>query len=139
MKTQPQRRKFKKDQKGRLNPIWKTKQILWKGEWGLISKEEGRITSKQIEATELSLKRTLAGTKSKIIYRIFPHKPISKKPAETRMGKGKGSIDHYVATVRPGSIILELQNVPNDIIAKKALEIANSKLPVKTKRIQKEA
>ncbi len=100
------------------------------GQYAIISKETANLTSEQINTAELAIKRKIKkdGT---IIKRVFPHLPVTRKPAEVRMGKGKGSVDHHIARVSPGSFIFELKT-PNKFIAKAALTVAASKLPVTT-------
>lgn len=101
------------------------------GDYGLKSLDMGWITSRQIEAARVAITRTMKRG-GKLWIRIFPDKPITKKPAETRMGKGKGAPEHWVAVVKPGKIMFEVQGVDEDI-AKRALNLASYKLPVKTK------
>jgi large subunit ribosomal protein L16 len=105
------------------------------GDFGLQAMECGRISSKQIEASRVAIARH-AKKVGKMFIRIFPDKPISKKPAETRMGGGKGAPEYWVAVIRPGRILFELEGVP-DAVARQALTLAAHKLPVKTKIIQR--
>jgi large subunit ribosomal protein L16 len=106
------------------------------GEYGLQALEAGWITSRQIEAIRRSIVRQMR-RRGKYWVRIFPDKPVTAKPAETRMGKGKGSVDHWVAVVKPGRVIFEIADVPTDI-ALQALRSAGYKLPIKTQVISRE-
>ncbi len=101
------------------------------GDYGLKALEQFWMTSRQIEAARVAINRTMKRG-GKMWIRIFPDKPITSKPAETRMGKGKGAPDHWVAVIRPGKILFEVQGVEEEL-AKKALTLASHKLPVKTK------
>ncbi len=101
------------------------------GEYGLQALEPGWVTARQIEAARRSLVRYMR-RRGKVWIRIFPDKPVTKKPAETRMGKGKGSVDHWVAVVRPGRILFEISGLPQDS-AHEALRLAAHKLAIKTK------
>jgi large subunit ribosomal protein L16 len=106
------------------------------GEYGLQALEPGWITSRQIEAIRRSIVRQMR-RRGKYWIRIFPDKPVTAKPAETRMGKGKGSVDHWVAVVKPGRVIFEVSGVPEDV-ARDALRLAGYKLPIKTQVISRE-
>jgi large subunit ribosomal protein L16 len=101
------------------------------GEYGLQALEPGWVTARQIEAARRSLVRYMR-RRGKVWIRIFPDKPVTKKPAETRMGKGKGSVDHWVAVVRPGRILFEISGLPEDA-AREAMRLAAHKLAIKTK------
>jgi large subunit ribosomal protein L16 len=101
------------------------------GDFGLKSLDHAWITSRQIEAARIAITRTMKRG-GKLWIRIFPDKPITKKPAETRMGKGKGAPEHWVAVIKPGKILFEVQGVGEDV-ARKALTLASNKLPIKTK------
>lgn len=101
------------------------------GDYGLKALEQFWMTSRQIEAARVAINRTMKRG-GKMWIRIFPDKPITKKPAETRMGKGKGAPEHWVAVIRPGKILFEVQGVEEEL-AKKALTLASNKLPIKTK------
>lgn len=101
------------------------------GDYGLKALEQFWMTSRQIEAARVAINRTMKRG-GKMWIRVFPDKPITSKPAETRMGKGKGAPDHWVAVVKPGKILFEVQGVEEEL-AKKALNLASNKLPVKTK------
>ena len=106
------------------------------GEYGLQAAECGWITSRQIEAARVAMTRHVKRG-GKIWIRIFPHKSITKKPAETRMGKGKGAPDHWVAVVRPGRVLFEMEGVDVSV-AKEAMRLAAHKLPIKTKFVERE-
>ncbi len=101
------------------------------GEFGLQALEPGWVTARQIEAARRTLVRFMK-RRGKVWIRIFPDKPVTKKPAETRMGKGKGSVDHWVAVVRPGRMLFEISGLPSDS-AREALRLASHKLAIKTK------
>lgn len=128
---QPSRTKFRKQQKGRNNRSFITKgNNLNFGEFGIKSLENSRITARQIESARIVISKYLKRI-GKIWIRIFPDKPITKKPLEVRQGKGKGNVEYWVALVQPGRIIFEVSGVPYDV-AYKALKLASYKLPVKT-------
>ena len=131
----PKKFKFRKRQKGHIRGEATRGSHLSFGEFGLMAVESGRINSRQIEAARIAMTRkTKRG--GKVWIKIFPDVPISKKPAEVRMGKGKGSVDHYVAKIRPGRIVYEMAGIEKGV-AKEALELAAAKLPIKTKLIMK--
>lgn len=131
----PKRTKFRKQQKGRMTGSAKGGNTIAFGGIGLQATECGLITTRQIEAARRVITRTLKrGGKTWI--RIFPDKPITKRPAETRMGKGKGSVDTWGAVVKPGRIMYEIEGV-SDELATKALTLAGFKLPVKTKIVKR--
>jgi large subunit ribosomal protein L16 len=123
---QPKRMKFRKCFKGR-NRGHLNQQVSF-GEYGLLATECGRITSRQIEAARRAMARYVKRV-GKVWIRIFPDKPITKKPLEVRQGKGKGSVDYYVALVQPGRMLFEMDGVPRDV-AQEAFRLAASKLPV---------
>lgn len=106
------------------------------GEYGLVAEEGGRITSNQIEAARIAMTRFIKRG-GKVWIDIFPHKPITKHPAESRMGSGKGSVEYWVAIVKPGRVMFEMAGVPEDV-AREAMRLAGHKLPVKCKFIKKE-
>lgn len=106
------------------------------GDYGLIALEDAWITSRQIEAARIAITRHMKRI-GKVWIRIFPDKPVTSKPAETRMGKGKGAPDHWVAVVQPGRILFELEGVDLKI-AKEAMRLASHKLPIKTKMVARE-
>ncbi len=128
---QPKRTKFRKKQKGRVKGIAGRGFKISFGSFGLKSLEPGFLTSRQIEAARISLTRHLK-REGQIWIRIFPDKPITKKPAEVRMGKGKGAPEYWVAVVKPGTIMFEVGGVSVEA-AKEALRLGAQKLPVKTK------
>ena len=127
----PKRVKYRKQQKGRMKGIAARGNKVSFGDYGLQAEEAGWITSRQIEAARIALTRYVKRT-GKVWIRIFPDKPITKKPAETRMGKGKGPSEGWVAPVIPGRILYEIKGVPEDK-AREALRIASFKLPIATK------
>jgi large subunit ribosomal protein L16 len=127
---QPKRTKYRKQQKGRNRGIaWKGSDISF-GSYALKSLELGRLTSRQIESARIAMTRHMK-REGVVWIRIFPDKPVTKKPQEVRMGKGKGAHDHWVALVQPGRIMFELDGV-SPAIAREALALAAQKLPVKT-------
>lgn len=130
---QPKRVKYRRVQKGRINGLaYKGSQLSF-GSFGLKSLESGRITDRQIEAARIAVTRSMK-REGKVWINIFPDKPITKKPLEVRMGKGKGSLDHWVAIIKPGRIIFETEGVPLEV-AQESLRLAAQKLPLKTKFI----
>jgi large subunit ribosomal protein L16 len=130
---QPKRTKYRKQQKGRIKGIAHRGSTISFGSFGLKSMETGRITNRQIEAARIAMTRYMK-REGKVWIRIFPDKPITSKPQEVRMGKGKGALDHYVAVVKPGTIMFEMDGIPLEI-AQEGLRLAAQKLPVKTKFI----
>ena len=127
---QPKRTKYRKQQKGRNRGIaWKGSDISF-GSYGLKSLELGKLTSRQIESARIAMTRHMK-REGVVWIRIFPDKPVTKKPQEVRMGKGKGAHDHWVALVQPGRIMFELDGV-SPAVAREALALAAQKLPVKT-------
>jgi large subunit ribosomal protein L16 len=132
---QPARTKYRKMHKGR-NPgkAYRGSNLSF-GEFGLMTTQPGWITSRQIEAARIAMSRKIKRG-GKIWIRIFPDKPITKKPAETRMGTGKGGVEYYVAVVKPGRILYEMDGMPLDL-AKAAMELAMAKLPVLCKVVQR--
>jgi len=127
----PKKMKFRKQQKGRIRGEASVGSHLAFGDYGIMAVEGGRVTSRQIEAARVAMTRkTKRG--GQVWIKIFPDVPISKKPAEVRMGKGKGSIDHYVAKVRPGRVLYEIKGIPKDM-AVEALKLAAAKLSLKTR------
>ena len=127
----PKKVKYRKMQKGRMRGKAHRGSKLNFGDFGLKTLEPGYITDRQIEAARIAMTRHVKRG-GKIWIRMFPDKPITKKPAETRMGKGKGAPDHWVAVVRPGRILYEIQGVEEGL-AREAMRLAAQKLPVKTK------
>lgn len=132
----PKRVKYRKQFRGRMRGMAKGGTTLQNGEYGLQALEAGWVTSRQIEAIRRSIVRQMR-RRGKYWVRIFPDKPVTAKPAETRMGKGKGSVDHWVAVVKPGRVIFEISGVPDDI-ALAALRSAGYKLPIRTQVITRE-
>ena len=127
---QPKRTKFRKQHKGRNNGIAVRGSSVSFGEYGLKSTSRGRITARQIEAARRTITRHVK-RQGKMWIRIFPDRPITKKPLEVRMGKGKGSVEFWVANVKPGTMMYEIQGVPEEL-AREAFTLAAAKLPVKT-------
>ncbi len=128
----PKRTKYRRVQKGRIKGNASRGTRINFGDFGIKALEPGRITSRQIEAARIAMTRRMKRA-GRVWIRIFPDKSITKKPAETRMGKGKGSPEYWVAVVKPGRILFEIGgNVPPDL-AKEALRLAQQKLPIKTK------
>ncbi len=132
----PKRVKYRKQFRGRMRGMAKGGTTLLNGEYSLQALEAGWVTSRQIEAIRRSIVRQMR-RRGKYWVRIFPDKPVTAKPAETRMGKGKGSVDHWVAVVKPGRVIFEISGVPDDI-ALAALRSAGYKLPIRTQVISRE-
>jgi large subunit ribosomal protein L16 len=128
---QPKRTKFRKMQKGRMKGMATRGAELSFGSFGVKSLESAWITSRQIEAARIAVTRFMK-REGQVWIRIFPDKPVTKKPAEVRMGKGKGAPEYWVAVVRPGRIIFEAEGVPLEV-AKEALRLAAQKLPVQTR------
>lgn len=127
----PKRTKYRKQQKGRVKGVATRGHRVVFGSFGLKSMEPHWITSRQIEAARIALTRHLK-REGQVWIRIFPDKPITKKPAEVRMGKGKGAPEYWVAVVKPGTIMFEVGGVPYDV-AKEGIRLAAQKLPVTTK------
>ncbi len=132
----PDRVKWRKQQKGKMRGVSKGGTSVNFGEFGLQAMSCGFVTARQIEAARTAISRHIKRG-GKLYVRIFPDKPISKKPAETRMGKGKGTPEEWVAVVRPGRVLYELEGVSNDL-AKEAFHLAEHKLGVKTRVIGRE-
>ena len=130
-KLLPSRTKYRKVFKGRVRGTASRGNTVSFGEFGIQSLTRGRMTSNQIESARVAINRHLK-RKGKVWIRVFPHKPVTKKPAETRQGKGKGPVDHWVAVVKPGTIMFEAGGVTTEL-AKEALRLAAQKLPVRTK------
>ena len=128
---QPKRTKFRKQHKGRIHGMAKGGTAVNFGEFGLKAETAERVTSRQIEAARRAITRHLARG-GRVWIRIFPDVPVSKKPAEVRMGKGKGSPEFWACKVKPGRIMFEIDGVPQDV-ARRAMELAAAKLPVRTR------
>ena len=131
----PKKTKFRKQHKGRMRGVAKGGTDINFGDFGLQAISTGRVTARQIEAARIAMTRHVK-RRGKIWIRVFPDKPITKKPAETRMGKGKGPVDHWVAVVKRGRVMYEMEGVPEDI-AREALRLAAHKLPVKTRFLKR--
>ncbi len=129
----PKRVLWRKVQKGKMRGVAYTGNEVANGDFGLIATECGFLTSRQIEAARIAMTRKVKRG-AKVWIRIFPHKPISKKPVETRMGKGKGPPDHWVAVVYPGTVLYEIQS-DEAALVKEALMLAATKLPLHTRVI----
>jgi large subunit ribosomal protein L16 len=128
---QPKRTKYRKMQKGRMKGNSQRGHQLAFGSFGIKALEECWLTSRQIEAARIAVTRYMK-REGQLWIRVFPDKPITKKPAEVRMGKGKGAPEYFVARISPGRILIESEGVPLDI-AKEAMRLASQKLPIKTK------
>lgn len=132
----PKKVKYRKQQRGRMKGIATRGNQLSLGEFGLQALEPGWVTSRQIEAARIAMTRyTKRG--GNVWIRIFPDKPVTKKPAETRMGSGKGAPEYWVSVVKPGRVMFEIGGIPEDV-AREALRLAGHKLPIRTKFISKE-
>ena len=136
MPVMPKRTKYRKCQKGRNRGKASRGNVVNEGEYGLQALEAGLITANQIEAARIAMTRYIKRG-GKVWIKIFPNKPISKKPADTRMGKGKGATEYWVAVVKPERVLFEIAGVTEDV-AKEALRLAAHKLPVKTKFVKRE-
>ena len=128
---QPKRTKYRKQQKGRNRGLAHKGSTIAFGAFGLKATTAGRLTNRQIEAARIAMTRYMK-REGKVWIRVFPDKPITAQPQEVRMGKGKGAVDHYVAQIKPGRIMFELEGVSQDV-AQEALRLAAQKLPVLTK------
>ena len=127
---QPKQSKFRKQAKGRNRGLANTGNKVSFGEYGLKAITRGRITARQIEAARRTITRSVKRG-GKMWIRIFPDKPVSKKPLEVRQGKGKGNVEFWVAVIQPGKILYEIEGIPEDM-AREAFTLAAAKLPVKT-------
>ena len=136
MPVMPKRTKYRKMQKGRNRGKATRGTVVNEGEYGLQALEAGLITANQIEAARVAINRYIKRG-GKVWIKIFPNKPITKKPAETRMGKGKGAPEYWVAPVKPGRVMFEVAGVSEEV-AREALRLASHKLPVKTKFLARE-
>lgn len=131
----PKKVKFRKQQRGRMaGKAWRGSSLSF-GDYGLKAMQCGWVTDRQIEAARIAMTRFIKRG-GKVWIRVFPDKPITKKPAETRMGKGKGAPEQWVVVIRPGKIMFEMEGVPVDV-AKEALRLAAQKLPLPTKMVQR--
>jgi large subunit ribosomal protein L16 len=136
MSMMPARTKYRKQQRGRNRGFAKGGDTLAFGEYGIQVLERGQLTANQIEAARVAINRSL-NRRGKVWIRIFPHKPITKKPAETRQGKGKGPIEYYAASVKPGVVLFELAGVSTNA-AREAMRLADGKLPLRCRFISKD-
>ena len=130
---QPKRTKFRKQFKGRIHGVAKGGFDLAFGEYGLKSQEPNRVNAREIEAARRAITRAMKRA-GRVWIRVFPDLPVSKKPVEVRMGKGKGSVEFWAARVKPGRILFEIDGVPEDV-AKEALRLGAMKLPIMTRVI----
>ena len=133
----PKRVKRRKQHRGKIRGRAHKGNIIAYGEYGLVAEEGGRITSNQIEAARIAMTRFIKRG-GKVWIDIFPHKPITKHPAESRMGSGKGAVEYWVAIVKPDRVMFEMAGVPEDV-AREAMRLASHKLPVKCRFVKKEA
>lgn len=136
MPVMPKRTKYRKMQKGRNRGKATRGNRVTDGQYGLQALEAGLITANQIESARIAMTRFIKRG-GNVWIKLFPDKPISKKPAETRMGKGKGAVEYWVAVVKPGRIMFEIAGVPEET-AREALRLAMHKLPIKTKFVVRE-
>ena len=132
----PKRTKYRKQQKGRNRGYATRGNVVSDGEYGLQASEAAWITTNQIEAARIAMTRHIKRG-GQVWIKIFPEKPVTKKPAETRMGKGKGAPEYWVAVVKPGRVLFEIAGVPEEL-AREAMRLAANKLPIKTKFVRKE-
>jgi large subunit ribosomal protein L16 len=132
----PKRVKFRKQMKGRMRGYATRGQTVAFGHFGLQATEAGWVSNRQIEAARVAMTREMKRG-GKLWIRIFPDKPITKKPAETRMGKGKGNPEGWVAVVKPGRVLFEIEGIPKEL-ATKAMALASAKLPITTRLIERE-
>ncbi|MEX0827103.1 MAG: 50S ribosomal protein L16 [Acidimicrobiia bacterium] len=132
----PKRSKWRKEQRGHMRGAAKGGTQVYFGDYGLQALEPGWITSRQIESARVAMTRYIKRG-GKVWINIFPHKPVTQKPAETRMGSGKGNPEFWVAVVRPGRVMFELAGVPEDL-AREAMRLAGHKLPIRTKFVKRE-
>ena len=132
---QPKKTKHRKQQKGKIKGNAQRGHQIAFGSFGIKSMDEGFLTSRQIEAARIAVTRYMK-REGKVWIRIFPDKPITNKPAEVRMGKGKGALDHWVAVIKPGRMLYEIAGVPEEV-AREAFRLASHKLPFPTKFIKR--
>jgi large subunit ribosomal protein L16 len=132
----PRKTKYRKQQRGRRRGLAKGQTQVHFGDYGLKALEAGWVTNRQIEAARIAMTRKIRRG-GKVWINVFPDKPVSQKPAETRMGSGKGAPEHWVAVVKPGRVMFELAGVPEPL-AKEAMRLAGRKLPIKTKFVTRE-
>ena len=132
----PKKTKYRKSFRGRRKGNSNGGNVVTFGDFGLQAVETSYVTARQIEAARITITRTMKRG-GKVWINIFPHKPITKKPAEVRMGSGKGNVEYYVAVVKPGRILFEISGVPEDV-AREAMRKAGHKLPMKTKLVTRD-
>ncbi len=132
----PSRTKYRKVHKGRIYGTAQSCNALAFGDFGIQSLTRGRMTSQQIEAARVAMTRSLK-RRGKVWIRVFPHKPVTKKPAETRMGKGKGSVERWVAVIKPGTMLFEVAGC-SATAAREALRLADTKLPFHCRFVSRE-
>ena len=133
----PKKTKYRKQQRGRRAGISKGQTSVNYGDFGLKALEAGWVTNRQLEAARIAMTRKIKRG-GKVWINVFPDKPVTQKPAETRMGSGKGAPEHWVAVIKPGRVMFELAGVPEPL-AKEALRLAGRKLPIKTRVVKREA
>ena len=131
----PKRTKYRKQQRGRRSGNAKGGAKVDFGQYGLKALEDGWVTARQIEAARIAITRKCKRG-GKVFIRVFPDKPTTKKPAETRMGKGKGAPEEWVAVIKPGRVMFEIEGVPEEL-AKEAIHLAGYKLPIKSKFVKR--
>ena len=132
----PKKTKYRKSHRGRRKGKSKGGNVVAFGDFGIQALETSYVTARQIEAARITITRTMKRG-GKVWINIFPHKPITKKPAEVRMGSGKGNVEYYVAVVKPGRILFEISGVPEDV-AREAMRKAGHKLPMRTKFVKRD-
>ena len=132
----PKRVKRRRQHRGKIKGSAQKGNKIAYGEYGLVAEEPARITSRQIEAARVAMTRFIKRG-GKVWIDIFPHKPITKHPAESRMGSGKGAVEYWVAIVKPGRVMFEMAGVAEDV-AREAMRLASHKLPIKCKSVKKE-
>jgi large subunit ribosomal protein L16 len=133
---QPKKTKFRKQFKGRMRGKAYRGNLVSFGDFGLQATDCGRLTARQIEAARIAMTRHIK-RQGKIWIRVFPDKPVTRKPAETRMGKGKGAVDHWATVVKPGRMLYEMQGVPEEL-AREAFRLAAHKLNIATRFVNRE-
>ncbi len=132
----PRKVKYRKQQRGRMRGVaWRGSSLAF-GDYGLQATSRGWVTARELEAARIALTRHVRRG-GRIWVRVFPDKPVTKKPAETRMGKGKGSVDHWVVVVKPGRILFEMEGIPR-AVAQEAMRLASHKLSVATQVLERE-
>ena len=136
MPLMPARTKYRKQQKGRVRGIARRGSTLSFGDFGIQAIERGAMSGQQIEAARVAVTRYLK-RKGKVWIRVFPQKPVTKKPLEVRMGKGKGAVDHWVASIKPGTMLFEVGGV-SESMAREGLRLADGKLPFKCRFVARE-